>query len=63
MAPTMTAAPAVHALAGILSYHAHAYSDPALTRTQAKAVRQRIAQRFVVQLKVSSSRVNCNASK
>jgi aromatic ring-cleaving dioxygenase len=46
----MTAAPAVHALDGILSYHAHVYYDPALTRAQAEALRQRIAERFAVQL-------------
>jgi aromatic ring-cleaving dioxygenase len=35
---------------GILSYHAHVYYDPARTRNVAEALRQRIAERFVVQL-------------
>jgi len=35
---------------GILSYHAHVYYDPAHTRNVAEALRQRIAERFVVQL-------------
>jgi DOPA 4,5-dioxygenase len=34
----------------ILSYHAHVYYDPARTRGVAEALRQRIAERFVVQL-------------
>jgi DOPA 4,5-dioxygenase len=42
------AAPA--APAAILSYHAHIYYDPATTRPVAEALRQRIAERFAVQL-------------
>jgi aromatic ring-cleaving dioxygenase len=34
----------------ILSYHAHVYYDPALNRAVAEALRQRIGERFVVQL-------------
>src|SRR5215510_4496274 len=34
----------------ILSWHAHVYFDPATTRPQAERVRERIAQRFKVQL-------------
>jgi aromatic ring-cleaving dioxygenase len=34
----------------ILSYHAHVYYDPAHTRGVAEALRQRIGERFVVQL-------------
>jgi DOPA 4,5-dioxygenase len=37
-------------LSRILSYHAHVYYDPAHTRGVAEALRQRIAERFVVQL-------------
>ena len=37
-------------LSRILSYHAHVYYDPAHTRVVAEALRQRIAERFVVQL-------------
>ena len=40
----------MHALATIHSYHAHVYYDPALTRGAAELLRQRIAERFVVQL-------------
>ena len=36
--------------APILSWHAHVYYDPANTRGTAEALRQRIAERFVVQL-------------
>jgi aromatic ring-cleaving dioxygenase len=36
--------------ANILSYHAHVYYDPARTRAEAETLRQRIAERFVVQL-------------
>jgi DOPA 4,5-dioxygenase len=36
--------------APILSWHAHVYYDPAATRGIAEALRQRIAERFVVQL-------------
>jgi len=46
----MTAAPAVRALGSILSYHAHVYFDPTRTRAQTHALRQRIAERFVVLL-------------
>jgi aromatic ring-cleaving dioxygenase len=35
---------------GILSYYAHAYYDPARTRNVAEALRQRIVERFRVQL-------------
>jgi aromatic ring-cleaving dioxygenase len=34
----------------ILSYHAHVYYDPARSRGAAEALRQRIAERFSVQL-------------
>jgi aromatic ring-cleaving dioxygenase len=34
----------------IVSWHAHVYFDPASTRPLAERVRQRIAERFVVQL-------------
>jgi DOPA 4,5-dioxygenase len=37
-------------LSRILSYHAHVYYDPVHTRGVAEALRQRIAERFVVQL-------------
>jgi aromatic ring-cleaving dioxygenase len=37
-------------LNSILSYHAHVYYDPALTRGAAEALRQRIGERFRVQL-------------
>lgn len=37
-------------LSRILSYHAHVYYDPARTRGTAESLRQRIAERFVVQL-------------
>lgn len=37
-------------LSRILSYHAHVYYDPEHTRGVAEALRQRIAERFVVQL-------------
>jgi DOPA 4,5-dioxygenase len=37
-------------LTRILSYHAHVYYDPARTRGAAEALRQRIAERFAVQL-------------
>ena len=40
----------MHALAAIHSYHAHVYYDPARTRGVAETLRQRIAERFVVQL-------------
>ncbi len=40
----------MHALAAIHSYHAHVYYDPARTRDVAEALRQRIAERFVVQI-------------
>lgn len=40
----------MHALAAIHSYHAHVYYDPARTRGAAEALRQCIAERFVVQL-------------
>lgn len=33
-----------------LSYHAHVYYDPAATRATAEALRQRIGERFSVQL-------------
>ena len=36
--------------ADILSYHAHVYYDPARTRAEAETLRQRIAERFSVQL-------------
>jgi len=36
--------------APILSYHAHVYYDPAMTRHAAEALRQRIGERFGVQL-------------
>ena len=36
--------------APILSWHAHVYYDPAATRAAAEALRQRIADRFAVQL-------------
>jgi aromatic ring-cleaving dioxygenase len=35
---------------GILSYHAHVYYDPAHTRAVAEVLRERIAERFRVQL-------------
>jgi DOPA 4,5-dioxygenase len=38
------------ALAAIHSYHAHVYYDPARTRDVAEALRQHIAERFVVQI-------------
>ena len=38
------------AAAPILSYHAHVYYDPAATRATAEALRQRIGERFAVQL-------------
>lgn len=34
----------------IISWHAHVYYDPAATRPQAEALRQRIGERFHVQL-------------
>ena len=37
-------------LSRILSYHAHVYFDPVHTRAAAEALRQRIAERFRVQL-------------
>jgi aromatic ring-cleaving dioxygenase len=37
-------------LAGILSYHAHVYYDPARSRGVAETLRARIAERFHVQL-------------
>jgi aromatic ring-cleaving dioxygenase len=37
-------------LASIHSYHAHIYFDPASTRVSAEALRQQIAERFVVQM-------------
>jgi aromatic ring-cleaving dioxygenase len=40
----------MQALAAIHSYHAHVYYDPSLTRGVAEALRQRIMERFVVQL-------------
>jgi DOPA 4,5-dioxygenase len=40
----------MHALAAIHSYHAHVYYDPVRTRDVAELLRQRIAERFVVQL-------------
>jgi DOPA 4,5-dioxygenase len=40
----------MQALAAIHSYHAHIYYDPLRTRGAAEALRQRIAERFVVQL-------------
>jgi aromatic ring-cleaving dioxygenase len=43
-------APTMQALAAIHSYHAHVYYDPARTRSVAEALRQRIGERFVVQL-------------
>ena len=42
--------PTMQALAAIHSYHAHIYYDPLRTRGAAEALRQRIAERFVVQL-------------
>jgi aromatic ring-cleaving dioxygenase len=36
--------------APILSWHAHIYYDPVATRGMAEALRQRIAERFAVQL-------------
>jgi DOPA 4,5-dioxygenase len=36
--------------ATILSYHAHVYYDPARNRSVAEALRQRIGERFTVQL-------------
>jgi len=45
-----TAENAAKPLAGILSYHAHIYYDPAATRPHAERLRQRIAERFTVQL-------------
>ncbi|HMO48256.1 MAG TPA: DOPA 4,5-dioxygenase family protein [Rubrivivax sp.] len=36
--------------APILSWHAHVYYDPAATRATAEALRQRIGERFSVQL-------------
>jgi aromatic ring-cleaving dioxygenase len=41
---------AVRPRAGILSYHAHIYYDPVRTRADADTLRQRIAERFEVQL-------------
>jgi DOPA 4,5-dioxygenase len=39
-----------HLPAAILSCHAHLYDDPVATRATAEALRQRIAERFAVQL-------------
>ena len=41
---------AVRPTAAILSYHAHVYYDPVATRGAAETLRQRIGERFVVQL-------------
>ena len=41
---------AARSLAGIHSYHAHIYFEPASTRSVAEALRRRIAERFVVQM-------------
>ena len=41
---------AARPLAGIHSYHAHIYFEPASTRSVAEALRRRIAERFVVQM-------------
>jgi aromatic ring-cleaving dioxygenase len=49
MNPTI-AADVIEPRAHILSYHAHVYYDPARTRAEAETLRQRIAQRFAVQL-------------
>jgi len=48
LASTPQQQPAVPA--DVLSYHAHIYYDPPATRATAEALRQRIAERFVVQL-------------
>jgi aromatic ring-cleaving dioxygenase len=40
----------MRSLKSILSYHAHVYYDPAHTRSVAEALRQRIGERFKVQL-------------
>jgi aromatic ring-cleaving dioxygenase len=40
----------VRALSTILSFHAHVYYDPANTRSHAETLRQRIGERFAVQL-------------
>ena len=40
----------MHAATPILSYHAHVYYDPVATRGTAEALRQRIGERFSVQL-------------
>jgi aromatic ring-cleaving dioxygenase len=49
MNPTI-AADVIEPRAHILSFHAHVYYDPARTRAQAETLRQRIAERFAVQL-------------
>lgn len=41
---------AARPLAGIHSYHAHIYFDPASTRAAAETLRQQIAERFAVQM-------------
>ena len=40
----------MNAATPILSYHAHVYYDPVATRSTAEALRQRIGERFSVQL-------------
>lgn len=40
----------MHAATPILNYHAHVYYDPVATRSTAEALRQRIGERFSVQL-------------